>query len=197
MEHDASRAPDEEQVLDPEVQPEADYGAGFEPDEEMSEAIGLKAKMQKLRDELAAAKQERQEYLDGWQRCKADAMNARKEAALDASRLESRVRESLTEDLLPALDSFDMATGSESWLAVDENWRAGMERVRNQLLDVLARHGIERFGKVGDMYDPHIHEAVQELEDVPGESGTIARILRFGYKSKDRVVRPAQVFIKS
>lgn len=197
MEHDESRAPDEEQVeMDPEVQSSTDDGASFEPDEEMSESIGMKAKMQKLRDELAEAKKERQEYLDGWQRCKADAVNAKKEAALDSARMESRVRESLTEDLLPVLDSFDMATGSESWLAVDENWRAGMERVRSQLLDVLSRHGIERFGKVGEMYDPHLHEAVQELDDVAGESGAIARILRFGYKSKDRVIRPAQVFIK-
>ncbi len=190
MEHDASRAPmsahagDEEQDID------------FEPEDDLGAVGAVKAKLQKLRDELTEAKKERQEYLDGWQRCKADAVNAKKDAAMDAARMESRVRESLTEDLLPVLDSFDMAAGSENWLAVDENWRAGMERVRNQLLDVLSRHGIESFGKVGEMYDPHIHEAVQELEDVPGESGSIARVLRFGYKSKDRVVRPAQVFIK-
>lgn len=160
-------------------------------------ALGsAKVKMQKLRDELEEVKKERAEYLDGWQRCKADAINAKKDAASESIRMQSRVRESLTEDLLPVLDSFDMAMGTESWLAVDENWRSGMERVRNQLLDTLSRHGIERFGKVGDMYDPHVHEAVQELDDVAGESGSIARILRYGYKSKDRIVRPAQVIIK-
>lgn len=168
----------------------------FEPEDEMGSVGAIKAKMQKLRDELDSVKKERAEYLDGWQRCKADAVNAKKDAALDAARMQGRVRESLTEDLLPVLDSFDMATGTESWLAVDENWRSGMEQVRNQLLDVLSSHGIERFGKVGDMYDPHLHEAVQEVDDVAGESGSIARILRYGYKSKDRVVRPAQVITK-
>ncbi len=173
-----------------------DRDVDFEPEDEMGALGSAKAKMQKLRDELEAVKKERAEYLDGWQRCKADAVNAKKDAALDATRSNARVRESLTEDLLPVLDSFDMATGTESWLAVDENWRAGMEQVRNQLLDVLSRHGIERFGKVGDMYDPYTHEVVQEVDDVAGVSGSIARILRYGYKSKDRVIRPAQVITK-
>lgn len=175
---------------------EHDEEIDFEPEDEMGSLGAAKAKMQKLRDELDQVKQERAEYLDGWQRCKADAANAKKDAALDMQRMQSRVRESLTEDLLPVLDSFDMASASESWLAVDENWRSGMEQVRNQLLDVLSRHGIERFGKVGEMYDPYVHEAVQELDDVAGESGSIARILRYGYKSKDRVIRPAQVILK-
>jgi molecular chaperone GrpE len=182
MEHDESRSPEEEQV-------EMD----FEPEDELGAVGAAKAKMQKLRDELEKVKKERQEYLDGWQRCKADAVNAKKNATADATRMQERMKEGILEDLLPVLDSFDMAAGSESWLAVDENWRAGMEQVRNQLLDVLSRHGIERFGKVGDMYNPHIHDAVQEIEDVAGVSGSIARILRYGYKSKDRTIRPAQV----
>jgi len=89
-----------------------------------------------------------------------------------------------------------MATGTPAWEAVDENWRSGMEQVRNQMLDALSRHGIERFGKVGEMFSPHLHEAVHEMDDVSGESGSIARILRYGYKSGSRVIRPAQVIIK-
>lgn len=185
MEHDESRAPDEEQT-------ELD----FEPEEELGALQSAKAKMQKLRDELLEARKERQEYLDGWQRCKADAANAQKHAAEEALRAKTRIREEFAEDILPVLDSFDMAAGAESWRSVDANWRAGMEQVRNQLLDVLQRHGIIRFGTVGDAYDPYLHEAVQEIEDAPGESGTIARIVRAGYKSSDRVVRPAQVIIK-
>lgn len=183
MEHDESRAPHEEEL-------------DFEPEDELGALGSAKAKMQKLRDELDKAKKERQEYLDGWQRCKADAANAQRHATDEATRSKTRIREDFSEDIFPVLDSFDMAAGSESWARVDENWRLGMEQVRNQLLDVLARHGITRFGAAGDMYDPYLHEAVQEMEDVPGESGSIARILRAGYKSSDRVVRPAQVITK-
>lgn len=196
MEHDDSSAPTEEHVVDPEVQPEADDGARFEQDDEMSESAGLKAKLQKLRDELDTAKKERQEYLDGWQRCKADAVNAKKDAAREGERTHRRATESLLEEIIPVLDSFEMAAGSESWLLVDEKWRSGMERVRDQLLEVLVRQGVVRYGAVGDMYDPHLHEAVQEIADGAGESGSIARILRSGYKSVERVVRPAQVIVK-
>lgn len=184
MEHDESSAPAEEHILD------------FEPEDELGALGAAKAKVQKLREELERAKKERQEYLDGWQRAKADAANAQKHAREEAERQKIRIREDFSEDVFPVLDSFDMAAGSESWKSVDATWRAGMEQVRNQLLDVLARHGMSRFGAVGEAYDPHLHEAVQEIEDTSGESGTIARILRAGYKSSDRVVRPAQVIVK-
>ncbi len=186
MEHDESRAPSEEQI-----------DVDFEPEDELGTIAAAHAKLQKLRSELAAVKKERADYLDGWQRCKADAINAKKDAAFEAQRIHIRTKEGIAEEIIPVLDSFDMASATESWLSVDENWRAGMEQVRSQLLDVLARHGISRFGKVGDMYDPHVHEVVQEMSDAPGESGSIARILRYGYKSNERVIRPAQVITKS
>ena len=90
-----------------------------------------------------------------------------------------------------------MAAGSESWAEVSDGFRTGMEQVRNQLLDVLSRHGIERFGKIGEIFDPRLHEAVQEVEDVAGETHSIIKILRYGYRSGDSVLRAAQVIIKS
>jgi molecular chaperone GrpE len=155
-----------------------------------------KQKSKKLRAELKEAQQKRDEYLAGWQREKADAINMKKEAAHDAIRMAARVKEGLIEDLLPALDSFDMAYGSASWEAVDPTWRSGIDGIRNQLLDVLSKNGIQRFGAVGDMLNHHLHEAVQEVSDAPGESGSIVRVLRSGYKAGDHVIRPAQVIVK-
>ena len=168
----------------------------FEPEDELGNEGAARTKIKKLRDELAEAKAKRDEYLDGWQRTKADAVNYRKEAALQSDRAHGRGKESVFEDLVPVLDSFDMATGSESWESVDENWRSGMDQIRNQLLGVLSRHGIERFGKIGDMVDHSRDEIVQEMDDVAGESGEIVRVLRFGYRLGDRVIRPAQVIVK-
>ena len=168
----------------------------FEPEDEMGTIGAAQAKIKKLRDELLEAKTKRDEYLDGWQRCKADSVNARKEAALANDRAHGRGKESVFEDIIPVLDSFDMATGSEAWAMVDENWRTGMDQIRNQLLGVLSRHGIERFGKVGEMADHSRDEIVQEMEDVAGEPGEVVRILRYGYRSGERVIRPAQVIVK-
>ncbi len=180
--------------------------ANFEPDEdpsrlasdeaELGDVAGAQAKVKKLREQLKEAREKRDEYLDGWQRCKADSVNARKETLAEADRRAERLKMSLIEDIIPALDSFDMATGSEAWAEVSDGWKTGMEHVRNQLLEVLARHGVERFGKVGEAFDPRMHEAVQELDNVAGESHSIVKILRFGYSEGNKVLRPAQVVIK-
>ncbi len=168
----------------------------FEPEDELGTAGAAKAKMQKLRDELEKVKAERQEYLDGWQRCKADSVNAKKEAVAAGERQATRRIEEFVESLLPALDSFDMAAGSEAWATIDKGWRTGMEQVQSQLLDALARVGVQRYGKIGDAFDHAIHDAAEERDDVAGEPGTIARILRYGYQSGERIIRPAQVIVK-
>ncbi|HUO50757.1 MAG TPA: nucleotide exchange factor GrpE [Candidatus Paceibacterota bacterium] len=168
----------------------------FEPEDELGDVGALKAKLKKLRDELAKVKEERQEYLDGWQRCKADAVNARQEMLRQAQRQGERLLENFIDDLIPALDGFDMAAGSPAWESVAPEWRSGIDQIRNQLLDVLARNGFERFGKRGEKFDHRLHEAVQEMDDAPGESGEIVRILRYGYKKGDQVIRPAQVIVK-
>lgn len=186
MEHDKKkRAPDEEpQDID------------FEPEDEFGTAGAAKAKLEKLKDELEKVKAERQEYLDGWQRAKADAINLKRETEHQAKRTAEALREALVHDLIPALDSFDMAATSEQWETLDSGWRSGMEMVRDQLIAALRSHGIERYGKVGEKFDHALHDAVEERADMAGESGTIVRILRSGYKSGDRVLRAAQVIVK-
>lgn len=166
----------------------------LEPGEDLGDIGALKAKLDKAKDELEKAKKERQEYLDGWQRCKADGVNARREALAAAERTGNRSRDALIEDVILALDSFDMAMGDAAWEALDANWRRGMESVRAQLLGALERAGVRPFGAVGDTFDPFQHEAVQETE-AEGTPGTIARVFRRGYCSEERVVRPAQVAI--
>ncbi len=175
---------------------DTDMDVEFEPEEDFGDIDAAKAKIKKLKDDLAKVKKEKQEYLDGWQRCKADSINTRKDAESRASRTAELLREALVHDIIPALDSFDMATQSDAWATVGDGWRSGMEMVRDQLVDALKRHGIERYGKIGDSVDHALHEVVQEVDDAPGKSGEIVRILRSGYKTSDRILRPAQVITK-
>lgn len=176
---------------------ELDNDVDFEPEEELGDIASAKAKLAKLKAELAAAKKERQEFLDGWQRCKADSVNARREALASAERISERAKDGLVLELIPVLDSFDMATGSEAWEAVDPTWKSGMEHIRNQLLDVLQGNGITRFGKIGEQFDPKKHEAIQETDEMPGLPHSIVKIIRFGYAAGDRIIRPAQVIVKA
>ena len=173
-----------------------DEEVNFEPDEELGDIGAAQAKLKKLKAELAEVKAQRQEYLDGWQRCKADSVNARKEMLASAERLGARAKEELIADIIPALDGFDIAAGSPAWEKMDAGWRSGIEQIRNQLLDVLSRHGVERFGEVGDLVDHAAHETAEESDDFPGESGTVAKILRYGYKMNGKVLRAAQIVAK-
>src|SRR3989344_3864281 len=174
-----------------------DEEVNFEPEDELGDLGAAQAKLKKLKDELAKVKAERQEYLDGWQRCKADSINTRKETLATAERMGVRAKETLIEEIIPVLDGFDVAAGSPAWESLDAQWRSGIEQIRDQLLDILSRNSVERFGKVGDAFDPTIHEAVQELNDVAGSAGEIVRIMRSGYRTDDRVIRPAHVIIKA
>lgn len=192
-EHDKKQAPEEE--LD--VDPDAEVGTRFEPDDELGDIGAAKAKLAKLKEELEKVKKEREGYLDGWQRCKADSINARKDALASAERASERAKESFLGEIIPALDSFDMATGNEAWEAVDAGWKSGIEHIRNQLLDILERNGVKRFGKVGEQFDPMRHEAVQEVDDMPGEPHSVVKILRYGYMMGEQVLRPAQVIVKA
>lgn len=182
-EHEENTAPQEEIEVD------------FVPEEELGDLGAAQAKLKKLREELKEAQKKRDEYLDGWQRCKADSINARKDMESRATRAAELLREALVHDIIPALDSFDLATQTEAWAEVSDGWKSGMEQVRDQLIEALRAHGIERFGKVGEPLDHVSHEAIQEI-DGPGEPHTILKIVRYGYRTKDRVLRPAQVFVK-
>jgi molecular chaperone GrpE len=165
-----------------------------EGEQSLSDAL---SKIKKLRADLKEAHQKRDEYLAGWQREKADAVNLKRELSHDAIRMGARIKQGLIEDLLPALDSFDMAYASPQWESIDPIWRTGMEAVRGQLFEMLSKNGIERFGTIGDVANPHLHEVLQEIPDGEGESGAIIRVIRSGYRAGDHVLRAAQVVAKA
>jgi len=168
----------------------------FEPEDEFGDLGSAQAKIKKLRAELKEAQAKAAENLAGWQRCKADSINARRDALHAAQRAAEREKELFVHDLLPALDAFDMATQGESWDALADEYKTGMGHIYNQLLSVIEKHGIKRFGKSGDVFDPRLHEAVHEIDDGTGESHTIFKVLRHGYQDGERVIRPAQVIIR-
>lgn len=168
----------------------------FEPEDEVGGMVALRAKMQKVKLELERCKKESKEYLDGWQRCKADTINMRRETVQMLERGTETLKENFFTEMIPVLDSFDAASGGSAWKTVDVTWKRGMEQVHNQLLDVCGRHGIKRYGKIGDTVDHTLHDVVEEQDGVSGQSGEVVCIVRYGYRAGDKVIRPAQVIVK-
>ena len=153
------------------------------------------AKIEELKTELESTKAEKQEYLDGWQRMRADVANMKREQAGYTERIQNALKEEVVSDIIPILDSFDMAMRGEKWNSVDAAWRKGVEYIRAQCVSVLEKHGISPFGEVGDEFAPALHESVQEVDDASVPPHHIVRVLRRGYRSGDRLIRPAQVIV--
>ena len=135
---------------------------------------------------------ERDEYLDGWKRAKADLANYKKDEAKRFAEVVRFSQESLVKELIPVLDSFDLALISEE-VKSDSKTEKGLFLIRQQLEDVLRKNGLERIIVApGDQFNPAIAEAIAEVpSDKP--SGTIIEEVERGYFLHGKLIRPARV----
>jgi molecular chaperone GrpE len=111
-----------------------------------------------------------------------------KERGEDSKRYTARV----VEALIPIVDGFEQALAAHREPAY-ENYRKGFELIYRQLLDNLAKLGVERIEPVGQRFDPHLHQAVERTETDEAEDGTILQVYQPGYVFHGRVLRPAMV----
>lgn len=151
--------------------------------------------VKKLREEIKTLRKEKEEYLTGWQRSKADYSNAQKDMDMRIKDLRGFITAGLVEDLLPALDAFDMAlSNKEAWEKVDANWRNGMEYIHQQFGKTLESYNISKIDNTGVVFDHNIHEAIENIDtDDTNKDHTVAVVIQSGYKMGDKVIRPARV----
>ncbi len=172
----------------------ANEDVSFETVSDDGEEVSLQT-IKKLREKIKKLEGEKKEYLDLSQRTRADYMNLKKE--IDIERISGRkfATKRFIEELLPVLDAYDMAQGNkEAWEAVDKNWRMGIEYIFGQLRAVLEKEGVTQFGKVGDMFDPTLHESMEMVKVASDdENDKIVSVLQSGYRMHDSVLRPARV----
>jgi molecular chaperone GrpE len=155
-------------------------------DEEAFEQ-GAEMKMAKSRDELATCRKEKQEYMDGWQRAKADYVNLLKrfEVETKSSKVAGVVK--AVETLLPAFDALER---SKEHGEVPEGFLA----IARQIESAFASLGLESMGEVGEHFNPALHEALgQDPIDSAAKDDTITGVLEKGWKLGEVVIRPAKV----
>ena len=151
------------------------------------DAADASGKVAKQKEEIERLRAEKQEYLDGWQRAKADYVNALK-------RFEEERKGAITLGMgmsaaafIPAIDSLARA---EATGEVPEAFKG----IAKQLHDAVRALGMEQFGKVGEKFDPMLHEALgQDKTDDQSKDDTITAILEPGWKGRDAVIRVAKV----
>lgn len=157
----------------------------IEPEETSGEET-----VKNLREKLKQAIAEKQEYLNSWQRDKADFINARKrdeEAQRDFARFSN---ENLISELLPVLESFDMAMGNkEVWEKADKNWRVGVEYIANQLKKILSEFGLKEIDPIDLKFDPMRDEAIED-----GKNGDkVTTVVQKGYELNGKVLKAPKV----
>jgi molecular chaperone GrpE len=152
----------------------------FIPEDEAQQGPGA---LKKLRERLKKAVEEKQEYLEGWQRARADFANYKREEASIHGDKEERIKASFVEEFLPALDALELSLKHED--------SPTLRMIEKQFLDSLKRLGVEKFGKAGEEFNPHQHEALAKQS----EEHVVISVERSGYKINDTIIRPAQVII--
>ncbi|MBX9906448.1 nucleotide exchange factor GrpE [Patescibacteria group bacterium] len=154
------------------------------------------ARIKKLKEELKKCNAEKKEYLDGWQRTKADYLNSKKRH--DDERGQNAVRSeiNLIEKILPLCDSFDMALAHEDAGGEANVWKTGFVQIHSQLKSILADFKVTEIAAEGAHFDPYKHEALSSIAvDSEMKHDMVISVLQKGYMRGDTLLRPAKVVI--
>ncbi|MES2215833.1 MAG: nucleotide exchange factor GrpE [Patescibacteria group bacterium] len=186
---------------DNDIVPETDADSRRTSDESADESVVAEESAQEtiksLREKLKVAQAEKTEYLTGWQRAKADFINARKrdeEASRDMMKF---ANERLIVELIPVLDSFEMAMANkEAWEKADKNWRMGVEYIAQQLKKVLEDNGLVEINPLGKDFDITAHEATgYEPVENKSDAGKVIKVIQKGYALNDKVIKVPKVVV--
>ena len=143
-------------------------------------------------NELSKYRKERDEYLDGWKRAKAELINYKKDEAKRFEMVIKLANEDLIKELLLVLDSFELGLAS---LEKEGLAQKGTYLIRSQFKDILKSYGLEEMAtSVGEKFNPNICETVVEIESSQ-PAGTVIEEVEKGYLLNGRVIRPARVKI--
>ena len=148
---------------------------------------------QEAGDQAQAMAEEVARWRDLAVRTAADFDNFRKRVAREREEAVRFGNQDLLEQLIPILDNFEMgmmAASSDTSSMI----YIGMDMVRKQFSEFLIQQGVEEIVALNLVFDPNIHEAVCE-EESEAEPGTVVRVLRRGFRLRDRLLRPANVVV--
>ena len=128
-------------------------------------------------------------------RTRADFENFRKRTVRERDELVQLAHADLVARLLSVLDNFELALSSSAAATTDANaLLEGVQMILSQLLTALGSLGLEKIKAEGEIFNPHLHEAVGVVEEAPGaKENTVVEVLRPGYMLNAKVLRPAMV----
>lgn len=155
----------------------------------------LRNKLKKIKDDLKKCQLEKQEYLNGWQRQKADFINFKKRTEESKQEFIKYANENFILQLLTIVDNFDQAFKDKK-TKPDENWQRGIELIYQQITNLLKENNVFEIVSLDKEFDPKIHECVEVVKvDEKKDNDKILEITQKGYKIGDKIIRHPRVKI--
>jgi molecular chaperone GrpE len=150
-----------------------------------------------IQEELERARAKEAEYLDGWQRARAELANARKRFQREQVQAYTNAQADVLRHLLPIVDDFERALETLPSNLSGLTWIEGILLIRRKLDALLEQSGVTPIDAAGQEFDPFAHQAVthEPSETVP--SGHVIAELQKGYTISERVLRPSAVRVSS
>jgi len=162
---------------------------------EPEEVPAKKDQVEDLMVKLQEAEKKAAENYDKYVRAVAELENYRKRAAREKADAIQYGNETLLRDILPLVDGMDRALEHACNSEDFEAFKKGLELLQGQLLGCLQKHGVEMIDTAGKDFDPHVHEAMMQVESAEhGDSQVVGEFER-GYLLNGRLLRPAKVSV--
>jgi molecular chaperone GrpE len=149
--------------------------------------------LENLQKELGETRAKANEYLDGWQRARAEFANYKKRVDRDQAQAYQVATGNVVRRFLEVLDDLERALQNRPEKGEGAVWAEGIELIYRKLVNMLENEGVKPMEIENDFFDPNLHEAVVSEENSEYESGQIIGVVRQGYVMGDRVLRPAMV----
>jgi molecular chaperone GrpE len=146
-----------------------------------------------LQKELSETQAKANEYLDGWQRARAEFANYKKRVEREQGETYQKAAGSIVKRFLDVVDDLELALRNRPADGEGAKWSNGIELIDRKLLAILENEGVKLMNVEGEPFDPNFHEAISmEPSDVV-PSGHVSEVLKQGYLLGDKVLRPALV----
>ena len=133
------------------------------------------------------------DYLEGWQRARAELDNYRKATTNESKKAREQGMSSAITAMLPLYDNFQAVTKHIPENLQDDPWAAGVLHVARQFSSELEALGVQTITPLGEQFDPTCHEAVDRVKKSKERTDTIVEVVQPGYMLGDHVLRPAKV----
>jgi molecular chaperone GrpE len=146
-----------------------------------------------LKLEIEELNQKSGEYLDGWQRERAEFVNYKKRMDREREQLKVNITGNVIRSYLEIIDDLELALKNKPAKGEGPTWAEGIELIYRKFLTMLETEGIKPMQVEGQIFDPNLHEAISQEPNEDFESGEIIEVVRNGYSIGERVLRPASV----